>query len=235
MNTIYFVRHGESEVNITKEFSYKVVDKPLTPKGILQAEQTGTYFSKKRIDEIYCSPMLRASQTAGIIGKAVGLEPVEVEYFREVNVGSLELTPPTKENWNIYFGVTNRWMEGETDIPLPDGETADELTERLRKGLTDINSSGDGRTIVIVTHGGIVYYSLHRVLDAPWKKGDRDKNIHNCAVTTVRLEPHPSELNGIIETWMESGHIEGPAANFIFGVPDDDESVERYGERFSQK
>lgn len=40
MNIIYLVRHGENKANLTKEFSYKKVDYPLTPKGVIQAQQT---------------------------------------------------------------------------------------------------------------------------------------------------------------------------------------------------
>jgi probable phosphoglycerate mutase len=34
MNTIYLVRHGENPANLTKEFSCRHVDYPLTEKGI---------------------------------------------------------------------------------------------------------------------------------------------------------------------------------------------------------
>jgi broad specificity phosphatase PhoE len=57
MKRLYWVRHGESIVNLTKEFSHRLVDKPLTPKGTLQAQQTADYFIDKKIDAIYCSPL----------------------------------------------------------------------------------------------------------------------------------------------------------------------------------
>jgi broad specificity phosphatase PhoE len=38
MTRVYLVRHGENKANITKEFSSRKVDYPLTPKGRLQAE-----------------------------------------------------------------------------------------------------------------------------------------------------------------------------------------------------
>ena len=62
MNTIYLVRHGENRANLTKEFSYKVVDYSLTPKGALQAQQTAQFFQDKQIHEVYTSPLKRAPQ-----------------------------------------------------------------------------------------------------------------------------------------------------------------------------
>ena len=37
MNRVYLVRHGENLAHLTKEFSYRKVDYPLTPKGVMQA------------------------------------------------------------------------------------------------------------------------------------------------------------------------------------------------------
>lgn len=218
MNTIYLVRHGESEVNITKEFSYKVVDKPLTPKGVLQAEQTAKFFTGKGIGEIYASPLERASQTARIIGETLGIEPVVVEGLREVNVGTLELTAPTAENWALYIGITERWAAGETDLHLPGGESADELAERFGRVLTDMNSRGDGRRILAVTHGGIVSYTLHALLGLTRTGSDLETPIHNCAVTTLELE-YGGGLDGRIVKWMDAGHVHGEASDFVCGVP----------------
>ncbi len=60
---IYLVRHGENLANITKEFSYRTVDYPLTSKGALQAEQTAERFIGQGIGAIYASPLLRASDS----------------------------------------------------------------------------------------------------------------------------------------------------------------------------
>ncbi len=82
MNTIYLIRHGENKANLTREFSCKKVDYPLTPKGIIQAQQTAEYFRDKHIDEIYASPLKRARETAEIIAEALGLKVVVMEQFR---------------------------------------------------------------------------------------------------------------------------------------------------------
>src|SRR4029077_4428252 len=89
-NTLYLVRHGENPANITKEFSYHAVDYPLTPKGVLQAEQTAEYFSSRGVDAIYTSPLLRARQTAEILARRIAVSVYLREEMREINVGSLE-------------------------------------------------------------------------------------------------------------------------------------------------
>ncbi|MCB0162068.1 MAG: histidine phosphatase family protein, partial [Caldilineaceae bacterium] len=84
-HNFYLVRHGENPANLTKEFSYRDVDYSLTPKGVLQAQQTAAYFRNVPVDAVVASPLKRTRETAAIIADALGL-PVEVmEDFREVN------------------------------------------------------------------------------------------------------------------------------------------------------
>ncbi len=56
MNRLYLVRHGENRANITKEFSCRHVDYPLTPKGVLQAQQTAKHLAGEAADLIPGSP-----------------------------------------------------------------------------------------------------------------------------------------------------------------------------------
>src|SRR5262245_13098712 len=113
-NILYLVRHGENLANITKEFSYKLVDYPLTPKGVLQAEQTAAFFQQSiPLDAAYVSPLKRASQTGEIIARAQGLPVTVLEELREINVGNMELLPPTEENWREHDRIIGQWFKGQ--------------------------------------------------------------------------------------------------------------------------
>ncbi|MEL7644621.1 MAG: histidine phosphatase family protein, partial [bacterium] len=61
-------RHGENHANLIKQLSSKLVDYPLTEKGILQAQQTGEALAGRGIKALFCSPLKRAKQTAEIVG-----------------------------------------------------------------------------------------------------------------------------------------------------------------------
>ncbi|MCB0198167.1 MAG: histidine phosphatase family protein, partial [Anaerolineae bacterium] len=66
-HNFYLVRHGENPANITKEFSYRDVDYSLTPKGVLQAQQTAAHFRNVPVDAVVASPLKRTRETAAII------------------------------------------------------------------------------------------------------------------------------------------------------------------------
>ena len=113
------MRHGENPANIQKVFSSRKIDPPLTEKGVLQAEQTAVYFANLKLDEeiwinrsVYSSPLRRASQTAEIIARALGLEVRILEAFREIEVGTLEDQPVSAAAWSFHREVMNDWFVG---------------------------------------------------------------------------------------------------------------------------
>ena len=60
-NRLYLLRHGENPANLSKVFSNRHVDHPLTEKGILQAQQTADYFVGQELQAICTSPLKRSA------------------------------------------------------------------------------------------------------------------------------------------------------------------------------
>ena len=95
MSKIYFVRHGESQWNVEDKICGQT-DIPLTERGHAQAEETGRRIVEKGItaEEILCSPLLRAKDTAAHISQVTGI-PLKVEpRLTEQNFGIWEGTSP---------------------------------------------------------------------------------------------------------------------------------------------
>ncbi|GAC1450651.1 MAG: hypothetical protein PVSMB5_38430 [Ktedonobacteraceae bacterium] len=184
-NTIYLVRHGENPANINHEFSYKKVDYSLTPRGILQAEQTGDYFKTRRIDEIYASPLKRAKETAEFIARPLHMPVTIMEQFREINVGDLEGRPPTEENWRLHDRIVEDWFEGKHDTTFPGGEDYHTLLQRLRDGLRFITAQKTGKHIVVVGHGGIFTRPIRDICPAVNVQELLRNPNYNCSITEI--------------------------------------------------
>ena len=217
MHTLYLIRHGENTANITKEFSHRLVDYPLTPKGVLQAQQTGEYFRDKLIDAIYCSPLKRAIETAEIIGRAIGIQPMIMEEFREVNVGALEVLGGSPENWNMHDSIVRAWFEGQPDLMFPEGENYHMLLERMRAGVERILREQDGKRSIIVGHGGIFTFTLKDIC----REVDLAMLItsygHNCSITEIEMHAVDGRLDGVLKRWAAFDHLSGEAAAFVTG------------------
>ncbi len=76
--TIYFLRHADAENMAASDFV-----RNLTPKGLEQAAKVGRFCKVHGLvpDKILTSPLNRARQTADIVGKALGAEPIVQDWL----------------------------------------------------------------------------------------------------------------------------------------------------------
>lgn len=221
MNTLYLVRHGENPANITLEFASRKIDYALTEKGRLQAEQTGAHFRGMGIDEIYASPLKRAHETAQIIGKALGLTPVVLENFREIEVGDLEGQPVSPALWAQHNRILLDWLDGRPDSRFPNGDSYHSLWRRFREGLHTVTGGKNGRKIMIVAHGGIFSTTFKDLCPQDDPRIPFLTFTANCSITEVIVETDPlGALRGRLVTWGSHAHLHGAAADLVKGVPE---------------
>lgn len=219
MNCLYFVRHGEGQDNVAKQYSSRRVDNPLTERGILQARQTADFLVSESIDEIYSSPMKRAAETAQIIATRLEKELTVLENFREVDVGDLEGKPFSDENWKLYHRITSAWFAGKSKVPFSGGESYADMWERWRKGLVQILAGKTNRNILLVGHAGIFIATLKDLcpeLEVDWLK---NAECYNCSITELEVEMQDSDPRGELVAWATHEHLSGDALRLVPGIP----------------
>jgi len=212
-NLVFYIRHGENYSNIEHQFSYKIVDRPLTDKGILQAQQTGQYLKNYTIDAIYSSPMIRTKQTANIIAKTLDLPVTVLEEFREIDVGTFDGRNFKEEPELVdgYFNVIDSWKDGKRGASFPKGEDNHTLVQRFKEGLRKIvENTKEDSNIIIVAHGGIFQHSVAHL----FHYNHQNENVKNCSINKMKLSLHDGTLKGKILAWNYTEHLEGKAAEF---------------------
>jgi broad specificity phosphatase PhoE len=227
MNHLFLVRHGENLANLTKELSSRRVDYSLTPKGILQAEQTARHFLAAReagragygIHAIYSSPLKRARETAEIIAGHLGLSVAVMDNFREIDVGDMELQPPTLEVWAVHNRIIEGWFRGQVETAFPNGDNYITICNRMRAGIELIVTGTDDQSSIIVGHGGILTVTLPDLCRGVDLSYLRTEN-HNCSISEIEIEWKDGHLDGRLITWASHAHLHGPAADLVSGLPD---------------
>ncbi len=222
MNRLLLVRHGENQANLTKEFSYRRVDYPLTAKGRLQAEQTAAYLGSYPVTRVFSSPLRRTRETAELIAAEVGVSVDVLEGFRELNVGTLEAEPPSAANWRLHDAIVRAWATEDAEARFPEGENFTELVDRVRGGYEAVCRGRDGETLVLVAHGGCLSLPLLKL--AP----DLDRELlrtthHNCAVSELEASFEDNVLHLRLVRWASAAHLYGEAAAFVPGSPNEGE------------
>jgi broad specificity phosphatase PhoE len=219
MNRLYFVRHGEGQDNVARQYSCKALDRSLSARGVLQAQQTAEFLSRKSIDEVYSSPMKRAAETARIIATHLGKELTILENFRELDVGNLEGKTFSDENWEYYHHITCEWLDGNRGLGFPGGENYVLLWERWRSGLLQTLSGKTGRDILLVGHAGIftaTFKDLCPGVDVNWLM---NAECYNCSVTELEIAVLDGELCGKLIQWAIHEHLSGEALSLVPGIP----------------
>ena len=140
MRTVYLVRHGMVEFPEGKKRCIGRTDLPLNHIGIRQAEDLRDYFCGRPVEAVFCSPLKRSVQTAGIL--AGGKLPVlKRQGLAELDMGEWE---------NVPLCDLKKDLESE---PLH-GEGREHGRWRMDRAIRDILSQTTG-DVVVVAHAGI--------------------------------------------------------------------------------
>ena len=88
-NSYFLIRHGQALSNVKSVCSCfpETFHNPLTETGVQMVEASVHILKDKQIDLIFSSDVLRAKQTAGIVGNALNIEPEFDIRLREINFG----------------------------------------------------------------------------------------------------------------------------------------------------
>ncbi|MCS7201008.1 MAG: class I tRNA ligase family protein [Patescibacteria group bacterium] len=152
-NTYYLMRHCWS-LSLSKNFlsSYpELIFNPLTRKGVWQAKQKAKSLKKEKIDLIFTSPILRAKETALIIGDELNIPVFVDERLREIDMGILQNRP--YEEFDKY--IVDR-LTGEKDFNkrIENGESLNDVKKRMINFVLDLERKYRNKRILIVSHGG---------------------------------------------------------------------------------
>jgi broad specificity phosphatase PhoE len=179
------VRHGETDWNRERRFQGHA-DQPLNDTGRAQAHELANELAGEHVDGIYSSDLRRAYETAEIIAARLGVPVIADSALREVDCG--EWQGLTWEEIDERFPDGRRKWD-ERGHGWEDGETFEELAERVVAALKRVAAEQPGRRFVVVGHGGLVR-SVRAFVEGRSVAESRSAStpIANCEVFRVRAE-----------------------------------------------
>jgi broad specificity phosphatase PhoE len=150
---LLLVRHGETDWNAARRWQGRD-DPPLNDSGRRQAEELAAEIEGERIDAVYASDLRRALETAEIVAATFALPVRALEGLREIDVGSW--SGLTREELETRFPEqlarhVESWGTG-----WEDGETPEELSERVLTAVREITTEHPKGRVLVVTHGGVL-------------------------------------------------------------------------------
>jgi broad specificity phosphatase PhoE len=224
MGTLALVRHGQASA-FAENYDR------LSSLGELQSRLLGEHFRRRgdSFDRVFCGPLVRQRRTAEIVVDVARLPaPVVVDGFDEMRVEPLfaqEMPELYERHGHLrtlgdamvaaegnaakgrafarLFGATlHLWMQGQLDAEGVEAWAA--FQERVRKAIAAAKVDGQGKSILVVSSGGVIGVALQlamgiddvRALDAAFR-------VRNSSISEFIFASEGSVLPGTPEQATE--------------------------------
>jgi len=150
MTRILLVRHGATTLSAEDRFAGSS-NVPLSDEGFRQAERLGQRLRDESIAAVYCSNMVRATDTGRAIARPHGLEPIQRPGLREMDHGKWEGLVH-KDVETRFADDYRRWDADPLLSPPPGGESGLAVLARALPELSRIVSDHPGQTVAVASH-----------------------------------------------------------------------------------
>lgn len=181
---LYIIRHGQTDWNLDGKIQGQN-DIPLNDTGRIQASNVADKLARFNLEYIVSSDLMRAAETAQIIGNKLN---ITVEYdprLREYDFGRLN-------------GITRRGLDPKIEIAFfknPEQFGAEAFEDTFARVGEFVKSVDYNKNILAVTHGGLINFALC-YLDGKNKFYLLDKFLHTRIDNSdvLRLKDAKSEI-----------------------------------------
>ncbi len=187
---IYLARHGQTAYNLERRFQGQQ-QVPLDDTGRAQATELAERAAGYGFRALWCSPLLRARETADAVARRLSLEPKEDARLMETDAGDwtdltfAEVRARTPERFDAF-------ATADPGFAFPGGESFAEQEVRVSAALKDVERGE--LPALVVCHGMVIRAALH---SRAGHDVEKVKRVANAAL--VPLDPlavEETELGG---------------------------------------
>ena len=173
------MRHGETDWNSRHKMQGRT-DIGLNELGRMQAMEAGRNLREGSVDLVFCSPLVRARQTAELV---IGNRDVKIKVddrLTERCFGEWEGKSFTSEERLEFWDCELNSGRGGVEPVL-------EMLARVDDFLDEMQSRYNKNKVLVVTHGGVLKLISGRLNDELGTLGCRKFSVGNCEVVTYEL------------------------------------------------
>lgn len=197
---LYLLRHGEAAPTAPGADPWTA---PLTPRGRAQVAELAEALAGLRLDLLVTSTVPRATETAGILARRVGQEPITEEGLNELRPGQVLEGSPEAVRLAVRLAYRAAGLPGARFLG---GEPFVEFGQRVEGALARILARPGWTRAAVVTHEPVLRLVMARCqglglegLDA-FEAATASISIIDCARGVIALEEATLRLaNGISE------------------------------------
>lgn len=180
---LYLVRHGEAEGSAGLALGH--LDLPLSDLGARNMEALAASWRGPLPGLLFASDLKRATNSARILARRFGIEPIIDARLREVSFGDWEgrswdeIYETDRQRYDAWSG---RWW----DLAPPGGESFADLAARVLAWFQNVRDWGEGEDVIVVAHGGSIRALLVELLAIPRERAF-DLQLSPARVSAVEI------------------------------------------------
>lgn len=202
--TFYFIRHGQTDLNLQGIVQGRGVNSPLNANGQKQADAFFEAYKHIPFDRIYTSTLLRTHQTIERFEKELGIPREELEGLDEISWGIYEGQVQDETILKGFQKVVESWRNNDLDLSIEAGESPNQLVKRQKEAIAHIIKQEDEDTVLVCMHGRALRILMCHLTDVPVCQMD-DFPHTNTALYVVTYNKGKFE----IIDYYNTRHLEG--------------------------
>ena len=174
MKKIILFRHGETNLNVAditmgQNLSLHTF---FTSKGFKEINEVGQKLIDRNVEVIFSSDLERAYDTAKYAVKGNSIPIYTSKLLRGLNMGSYQGLRMDE----LYKSEVAKKCFNNHDLKFPDGESINDLNNRIKNFIIDIASTTNYQNIAIVSHSAVIS-NLKSYLT-----GDKYESLSECTI-----------------------------------------------------
>lgn len=164
--SFYFIRHGQTDLNLKGIVQGRGVNSPLNTIGFEQAKAFFMAYQHIPFDKVYTSTLLRTQQTVEQF-LAKGIPTEELEGLDEISWGIYEGKEQDETIMKGFQEVIESWRNNDLDLSIELGESPNQLVARQKEAIAHMLKKEEEQTVLVCMHGRALRIMLCHLTDVP--------------------------------------------------------------------
>ena len=212
---LFLVRHGLSSFNKKGLIQGRIDESYLTDEGYEQAKLTGNILNEIKFDQIYSSPLKRASETAIEIEKCFkesfdihfDKNLLEVDLYEWSGLTSEDIKSRYKDSYLIWKNDPEKLeLKNKDNISYKPIQELFEQAKEFFHDLREANKIKKNQNILIIAHNAILRCLILYLLNKP-NKGFRKIRLDNASISIINISASQNSFNSQIECLNQTSHL----------------------------
>lgn len=192
---LLLVRHGQTESNVRSVLDSRPPGPPLTALGRRQAADLAERLVAEPVVAVYSSVAVRAIETATFVAQRHRLDVRVTQGLHEVFCGDFEGSS-THADIEAFVGVYRAWHAGDMDLPVPGGESARQVLDRVVPVISEIRHRHADGVVVVVGHSAAIRLVACTLATNVAGTFADSHFLPNCEAITLEAAGGPTDESG---------------------------------------